>query len=361
MAFILPHVLFPDSNFAAIQLLNFSPGQIISYQIRNQRFLLITILISYLIIAFFDPGGWDHEIIQKTTILFDGILFLAGIFSLSYYLYARVGIESQAWQEGLKGAKVRDFQKETGSVQVSPGSLPTFQTTIIITLAGMLSVVFGAYVSELIHFRIEWLPGIFLIIIGFSLIRKNASVFDRFFYQTHAFYSDFLSDSSGSETANRTATYQSIYWVPERWKPSAWAGIVQIDRYFPMGRIVFLGHFILWLLFYFGSAPFIRNSYLFLFVLLQNTSIYLLLNKRIGPVSWNYRIQKPTDWVLTRFFIQIRWLLPFILSLTLLVTFTDSFNFMDLMAWSIGFIFTDLFGSIIFTFSHEPQFLSQYA
>ncbi len=119
----------------------------------------------------------------------------------------------------------------------------------------------------------------------------------------------------GSETANRTATYQSIYWVPKRWKPSAWAGIVQLDRYFPMGRIVFLGHFILWLLFYFDSAPFIRNSYLFLFVLLQNTSIYLLLNKRIGPVSWNYRIQKPTDWILTRFFIQIRWLLPFILSL----------------------------------------------
>ncbi|HKI45936.1 MAG TPA: hypothetical protein VKA08_11455, partial [Balneolales bacterium] len=279
--------------------------------------LLITIALSYGIISFYDPGNWLTGLDFKLNIFINGLLFLTGIFAISYYLYSKVGMESQAWQEGIKGDKIRDFQRETGSVQVAIGTIPTFTTTIIITVTGMASIVLGSYLDAALHIRIDWFPGVLLLGSGAYLIQRDITVFDRFFYQTHAFYSDFFFSSSPSLESSRTASYSSIYWVPSHWRPSAWAGIVQFDRYIPMGRIIFLGHVVLWLLFLFDAPPFIRESYLFLFVLMQNSSIYILLNPRLGPVSWNYRMQGITNWIITRFFIQIRWILPFILSLLL--------------------------------------------
>ena len=211
MAFIIPHVLFPDSNFSAIQLVNFSPQQIISYQFRNLRMLLITIVLSYGIISFYEPGNWLSGLDFKINIFINGLLFLTGIFAISYYLYSKVGMESQAWQEGIKGDKVREFQRETGSVQVAIGTIPTFNTTIIIAVTGMVSIVLGSYLGAVLHIRLDWLPVVLLLGSGAYLIKRNVTVFDRFFYQTHAFYSDLFFSSSPSLESSRTALYNSIY------------------------------------------------------------------------------------------------------------------------------------------------------
>ena len=323
--------------------------------------LLITVVLSYGIISFYDPRNWLSGLDFKLTIFINGLLFLTGIFAISYYLYSKVGMESQAWQEGIKGDKIREFQRETGSVQVAIGTIPTFKTTIIITGTGMASIVLGSYLSALLHIRMDWIPGVLLLGGGAYFIQRNIPVFDRFFYQTHAFYSDFFFSSSPSLESSRTASYSSIYWVPSRWKPSAWAGIVQFDRYFPMGRVIFLGHAVLWMLFLFDASPFIRELYLFLFVLMQNSSIYILLNPRLGPVSWNYRMQGITNWIITRFFIQIRWILPFILSLLLIGTFSNAFTFTEVLFWSLGYAATTLTVSIVLTLFHEFKFTSQYA
>jgi len=360
-AVIHPYLLFPEENMSLLQALNPSPNELIRYQLRNQRYTILGITVIFLIISFWDLHGWQHSILLKVQYFLSSLLFIVGLFSYSYRKYISIGNESQAYQEGIKGERIRKFRDETGQMAVPIGAIPTMQTTIVIGIVGMLAVVFGAYLSNRLQMNMEWIPGFLLLAAGILPFSKIRKVFDHFFYQTNAFYKEYFTSpfSGGLQHAN-DYPYESVYWVPVKWRASTWSGIVQLDRAYPLGRFILLGHLFLWILFYHGSSQLIINGYLLLFIIFHNINIYLLTKSVMGKQSWNYRLQSISNWIWSRFFIQIRWFLPLILSLTVVMIFSSRFTTYSLLSWSAIYILSSLISSIFFTYLYEFRYQQTY-
>jgi len=360
-AVIHPYFLYPDENLSLIQALNPTSGKLFRYQLKKQKSFLSGVILVFLVVVFIDPGQWDKSLLIKSEYALNSILFIIGLFTYSYRKYVAIGKESQEYQEGLKGEKLREFGKETGQLSISLGSLPTMQSTIFVGAVGMLAVVLGAYLSQYFHMDMEWIPGFLLLILGVVPFRKIVEHFDRYFYQTNAFYSEYFISSIVDKTGTESNySYDAIYWIPKRWRSSAWAGIRQVDRAYPMGRFIILGHLLLWILFYHGTSAVIRDGYLMLFILFHNSTLYFLTTDKFGSSAWNHYIQSPANWMMTRFFIQLRWALPLALSLSVIAIFSSHFSIMSVIFWVIVYFITNLIFSFLFTFLHEYRYQKSY-
>lgn len=355
-AFSIPHFYYPDRNITLLQLLNFSPGKLIKYQFNKHRLVFAGLASSYIVIAFWAPSEWLLGLSNKLVYLIEGWLFLTGIYLVSFSTYSKIGFQVKRWQVEKKGEKIRKFNKEMGAGGLPAEQIPTFNATIILTLAGMLLVVLGSYFSHWTSLNMDWIPGVFLTFAGLASVLTKKSNYDQLFYHTNAIYSDlFVQPGSNLVQDQRSIKIEQIYWTPGRWRPSAWAGILQLDRKFPMGRIIFIGHLLLWVLFFKGVEPQVQNAYLVMFVMLHYSGLYMLITPEMGPVSWNYRMQSGKDWIASRFFIQIRWVVPFFLSLGGIAIFSSSLTWLVVLFWSLVYVFGSLIAAALVTKFHESR------
>jgi len=353
----VPHLLFPDSELYLIQTINLGRKQLLRHQFRKLGVVIIVASFPAIILVFYDLDNVTSNIWDSMILLVESWLFLFGIACYAFQIFASIGQRSQEWREGKRGKLYRRFR-----TQVQPERVPTMMATINITFLGMHFVVLGAYLSHVYRFDFEWLAGLSLLIFAAVRMSFKIKAYDHHFYCTNAFYQEAFKDISMPDSkAQESVAYSSLYWVPHRWRPHVWAGVIQLDRRLPNAVVIVLGHIFLWLLFYFHTSEAFVTAYLLLFIIAKNGTSYLLVTPSAAPSHFQITLQSSRNWVITRFFINLRWTFLFVLNLPLIAWLFDSFTFFDVRNW-LAF---DLFGAVmsawLSTYFHETQSKKKYA
>lgn len=332
-AVALPHLLFPDARRPMHQILNRPPGQLLQRQLRTVVPLGGLLGVPVLVLAAYDPGAFGQQIVAKSAIAVRGLMTVvaAGAYGLGCYL--AMGPTLQAWHEGRAGRWYQSAKEETGhGLDMPPGLVPALFTTGRIVLVVVAVVIAAAY-AEQVALGAGLVPG-GLFLAGASLrLRRLRRTFDRAYYSTNAFYGEVLGGSAGATAAREPVALETLYWVPARWRPATWASLRQLDRMLPLGRFVFVGHVLFWALAFQNVPATFIYSYLLLLVLGQNAAGLLLSQRAAAPPAFQITMQSPLDWAVTRFFVNLRWALPLVLSLSLVAFFDAHFQWADVLWW----------------------------
>lgn len=359
MAFITPHMLFPDGDKTLIQQLNLSPRHLFLHHLTKIRALWLFSIAAVIIIAFGDtaePAGTFHE---KTRLLGTGIIALSGIMLYGLYRFATIGEISQRWNEGKIGKQIFDSMEKVGkSTPVGAGMYPTFISTILVTFVGMMSVVISAAIPQA-HLAI--LP--FAALAAYSGYRLSSEMkrYDRLYYQSDAFYEElFTNPVTGTKESREPAGYDAIYWVPQRWRPAVWTQVIQLDRKRPMGRIIALLSFTYFLLIYLGVPESWHSGWLLFWILSKNMLAWPSSQPPMSPPLFHWWIMPPKDWIAARFFLQQRWTLALLLTTGAAALFSESVGWITVGYWILLDIAVALATAIILTRINEYAFKKRY-
>ena len=366
-----PHLLLPDPLLSRMQLGNLPASALLAHGLRRIGALLLLLAIPPLVFAFYDPAGLGADVGAKAVQALTGFLITLGIGLISFRRYMTMGATAQAWQEGTKGQVYRKMaeQSSTGGLGVPDGLVPAVTATGSLFIVGALAVVASALLESIVP-ALAWLPGAALSAwAGFRLAQVRP-VYDRHYYHTNAFYGDVFRSAGGVRVASREPiAYEAVYWVPPRWKPHVWASLRQLDRRLPLGRFVIIGHLFLWFLFFqeadpassAGQAVQVTSAYLLLFIAAQNAAVYLLATPALAPLPFGLLQQAARHWTLTRFFVNLRWVLPMALSLGLVALFDADVRFATALGWTLlDLAFAFLIAWLV-TYAHESRYRRRYA
>ncbi len=334
LAMAVPHVLLPDPRVPLLQLLNRSPVQLLTYQLGQWAPVITLVALPAVVLVFYDPGRWAMDLSTKGVMLIEHLLIIVGTGVYSVMHYGTLGARSQAWQEGRAGQWYATAVETAGQgVSVPRGLVPALFATGRVFSVALAAVIAAAYLEPIAAGLAAWAPGAAVCLAAGWRGQRAGATYDRHFYQTNAFYREVLGGGGLRAQAREPIAYAAIYWAPHRWRPAVWASIRQFDRVLPLGRLVALGHGLLWLLFWQGGASTVVAAYLLLFIVAQNAACYVLTRPRLAPPAFQISQASPTYWVLVRFFVNLRWTLPFALSLGLVAWLDPTFGGADAAFW----------------------------
>lgn len=349
-----PNLLLPDPNAPTLQLLNRRPAQLLRYQLGRLGPLLLLVGLPAVLLAFADPAAPLRHLPRKGAALGHALLLLLGTAGDSFVHFATLGPRSQAWQEGTGGEWYAQAVEEQGQgVSLPRGLVPAlFATTrcFVVALAAIIASAAGAQAGVP---AAAWGPG--LVLLGWAGLRlwNERSAFDRHFYHTTAFYDEVMGGGTLRADGRDPLPYNALYWVPPRWRPAVWAGLRQLDRRLPLGRLVALGHAALWLLCLQDAPALVVTSYLGLLLAAQTATCGLLTTHPAAPIAFQRTLQSPTDWIGTRTFINLRWLAAHIGSLAVVAFFDADYGGSWLLGWAAVHIGLSLAAATIATLAHE--------
>lgn len=362
LAMAVPHVLLPDPRVPLLQLLNRSPAQLLTYQLGRWMPVVALFALPAVVLAFYDPGAWMNEVATKSVLVIEHLLIIVGIGVYSLMHYVMLGARSQAWQEGRAGRWYATAVETAGQgVSVPRGLVPALFATARIFSVALAAVIAAAYLEPVATGLAAWMPGGALCLIAGWRVQRAGAAYDRHFYHTNAFYREVLGGGGVRAQAREPIAYDAIYWVPHRWRPAVWASMRQFDRALPLGRLVALGHGLFWLLCWQGVASTILAAYLLLFIVAQNAACYVLIQPSIAPPMFQITHASPTHWMLVRFFVNLRWALPFALSLGLVAWLDPTFMARDAALWVGVDIGTALGAAALVTAIHELMVRRRFA
>ncbi|MEX0647078.1 MAG: hypothetical protein WEA56_12090 [Balneolaceae bacterium] len=317
IAFSMPYLLFPDSRVPILQLGNVHNNRLIQYFFSGIGRFCIPVILFFGVILFGDlqnplgnlPGKTLHFLMASG--LFGGLILLA----LSRYL--KSGSSSQFWKESPKGREMRQKAADYFKFPLDPGSIPSLINTVLITFTGMFAVVASAVFSGWLGPVSEMLTGLIIFSVGILSLYNLKSRIEQNFYQSNAFYREFFgTDLKGREEAD-VRKVEQLWWVPRRLKPHVWQFVLQLDRVVPAGRVVGAGHILVWFIAYQKPDPQFIFFVWLLFAMAHQFFTGLTLNQDLAP-HWLLRwIDSVLIWFLSRFWMQLRWILPMALSMNM--------------------------------------------
>lgn len=334
-AVVPPNVLFPDPNTPVLQLLNWYPSRLLGYLGRRLMPLLALAVVPALLIAYGDVAGPLRHLGAKTTALGQALLLLLGTALDSFVHFTTLGARSQAWQEGQAGQwYARGVEERGHGVNLPRGLVPAlFATTRCFAIA-IVAVVATASAAQVGLGLLAWGPG--LLLVGWAGVRlhRHRTAYDRHFYHTTAFYAEVLGGGTLAATDRAPLPYDALYWVPGRWRPATWASLRQLDRRLPLGRLVAIAHFGLWLFCLRGVAPAVITTYLGVVLSGQVAACALLGTPEAAPRPFQTAQQSVADWIGTRTFVNLRWLGAHAGSLGLVALFDDTYGVAWVFVWA---------------------------
>lgn len=330
IAFILPYISFPDSRSKLFQLANYSPSRLLREYIKRHQPVWGMGLVLIIVIATADSRGFTPDFGGQLLLVLHGILFLAGIYLYASYRYLKIGKDSQQWQEGDRGRKVRIRFAEMAKYPIDPGSIPSLISSVLIAVIGMMAVVTGAMVYGIAGLWGETGVSLLLFLFGINRYVVSSSETDHFYYQTNAFFSEFFGVASGPGAGREPLKVDQLWWIPTRWKARGWGLMLQMDRKLPAGRFIAVGHLFIWVLAYQDTSEIILLISWGVFAALHHSLLLLTANPAIAPKWWLRQLDQPAHWVLSRFWIQVRWLLPLMFSMSVMKLFFALFEWSDL-------------------------------
>ncbi len=314
-AFLTPYFLFPDKNSPLIQLGNLGKKSL-GYYIFNKLgsycwpvYYLIAIILLGDLHNFFN--GLDYKIIT----LFSSWSLFSSVVIISTVRYVKSGPSSQFWKESQKGKLIRQRVADYLKYPLDPGSIPSLINTLIILLVGSGTIIFAVYAGDRIHPFAELMVFISLLIYAGYSVRKFSVSMIRDFYSSNSFFREFFGVTMKGEEVLESRKVNQLWWVPDFIRVHVWQFIVQIDRIVPAGRIVAAGHFVVLFIAYQRPDPQFLVMIWVVFALLHHLFSLLTFRQVIAP-QWLLRWVAPVHiWILSRFWIQIRWILPLILGM----------------------------------------------
>lgn len=362
LSFLVPHLLYPENRLSWIQQLNPPKLYLFGAQLMKLFPLTLVFILMVLVLGFYDPSTPAGNLADKSLFVLQGILFLIGLTLYGAFRFLIIGRRSQQWQEGIRGAGLFEGMKQVGQPSATPrGMFPSFGATVAISGGGMLLVVLQAWLTGVGNVAAGWLPYLILLVWAIMKIYGEREAIDQHFYQTQAFYSElFINPGAHGGEQREPVSFDAVYWVPRAWRAPVWAGVLQLDRRIPFGRIMALMVFFLWFLFYTGLNPEIIVAWVIIMIACKNALAYMLTTEQIGPLPFQLILHSPAQWIRTRFFINLRWTLALILGLLLPVWLSGRFDWSFLLIWISVDLIAALISAWLVTQLHELKFKKQY-
>jgi hypothetical protein len=351
-AFILPYISFPDPDKNLYQLGNVNSKDLLkSYLVTHRPVWGIGVML-LIVVSLADSRG-GGEFTSQLALLVYSILFFTGIYFFAAYRYIIIGKDSQEWQEGERGRQISAQLADVAKYPIDPGSIPSLINSILISLLGMFGVVTGAIFFGFAGQPGELLIALLLFVYGLNRFYSLVEIGDRCYYQTNAFFSEFFGLASGPGSGREPLKVDQLWWIPARWKPNSWGLMLQMDRKLPAGRYIAVGHLFIWVIAYQDAGKFVMLSSWAVFAILHHGLLFLTATGSIAPKWWLRTLDKPIHWIASRIWIQVRWLLPMMLSMTVMKWFFELFTWQDLGWIAILYMFSGAMIATIVSFRHE--------
>lgn len=359
MAFITPHLLFPDADKTLILQLNLSPRHLFLHHLAKLRPLWLFAVAALLIITFGDLNQPIAHFSEKTRLFTTGLIALTAIMMYALYRFVTIGALSQNWNEGKAGKWMFVSMEKIGkSTPLDAGMFPTFISTILVTFTGMMSVVISAAVP---HPHLGILPFVLFAAYSGYRLTKEIPRYDRLYYQSDAFYDElFTNPVTGLKESREPASYDAIYWVPQRWRAAVWTQIIQIDRKRPMGRIIALLTFTYWLLIWLGVPETWHSAWMVFWILSKNMLAWPTTDPRISPPVFHWWMMPPRDWMIARFFLQVRWTLTLFLTVGAAALLSGPVGWNAVWFWIMFDVLASAASAVILTRNNEYAFQKRY-
>lgn len=315
VAFITPYVLFPDKNISILQLGNVSGSDIRKYLLEKIWRLFWPVYVLLTMLLFGDLLHPLENVIDKIVYVFSSFLLFSGLLLFSVLRYLRSGESSQFWKESEKGRRLRENLANYFKYPLDPGTLPSLLNTVLVFVVGSAVLVVGAVVHQYFSLFAELVLYLIFFVVGFSLFISKSDLIVRSFYATDAFFHEFFGVSLKGEEKGIKREVDQLWWVPARLKMHVWQFLLQLDRKIPAGRAVAAGHLAVWFIAYQRPEPQFLVIIWILFAIFHQLFTLLSLQQEMAPywiLNW---VDKPWVWTLSRFWMQLRWVLPLLLSM----------------------------------------------
>lgn len=316
-AFSTPYLLFPDRNSTMLQLGNISSDRLLLYLIKRILKLIWPIYLLLIVLMFGDVLTFDQYLVSKVSGFLSAILLFTGLLLISIVRYVKSGLDSQFWKESEKGRDLRKKMADYFKYPIDPGSIPSLINTVLIAIAGSVAVVITAIIGQsmnelgVVLFSFIFFGGS----VGF--VYKNTGLLLKNYYASNAFFLEFFGSNLKGEDVTSKHEVRQLWWVPSQLKTHVWQFLVQLDRKIPAGRVVFAGHLLIWFLAYQKPDPEFITVVWILFALLHHLFIVLTFQAEMSP-GWLHRwLASKWVWLISRFWMQMRWLIPLLLSMNL--------------------------------------------
>ena len=309
VAFITPYLLFPDPLSVILQLGNSSNRGVLNHLFSRTAMVLTAAVVAIAGVMFGDLNAPLSDLGTKALYFSYGVLFISGLMGLSIGLYARSGEKSRFWKESEKGMKLRSDMAHYMKYPIDPGSIPSFMNTVIVGGVGMMAVSMGSALYGAFGSVYEGVPAILLIIAGVVILLRLAGNAVMNYYSTNAFFNEFFGETIAGKEAESKIQVEQLWWVPGPIKSHVWATLLQLDRKFPAGRILFVGHLLIWLLSYQDPAEQTMISAWMLFAISHHAIILISLSDDYAPAWFRQWIGSSAKWTMVRVWMQMRWVL----------------------------------------------------
>lgn len=309
IAFITPYLLFPDPYSTILQLGNIGIRDLFLHLLKRSSVLWSGSILFMAFVCFGDLSHPLNSIGIKAYYFMYGSLFFTGLMIYSISRYVRSGKNSQFWKESERGRELRGKMGEYFKYPVDPGSIPSFINTVVIGGLGMLSVTAGAALYGSFGVMFEGLVAAGLLGISFIAVRKQFAGLVSDYYASNAFFNEFFGETIAGKEEESKIEVEQLWWVPSAIKSHVWAVLLQLDRKFSAGRILFAGHVLIWLLSYQRPPEDVMISAWLLFAIFHHVIIVISLSDRYAPGWFRRWIGTPVHWIFTRIWIQFRWIL----------------------------------------------------
>lgn len=332
MAFMTPWILFPQKPIWTIQTLNPSPFGIA--KLMGLRMAGIWVFWVFLF-GGISMGGTLDVSSEWIATWFNSMLYSTGIILFSVSRFINTGIVSQQWQEGVRGKAFMDYLREAGSPGAPAGAYPTLGISMQVAVAGMLTVVAGAWLNNTYPVLPGAITGLLLLIPAMISIGRKKSMISSYFYQTHAFYSELFRNPGGKSEAGRDPLpYESLYWVPSTFRPLLWMMLRQIDRKIPMGRLLILG-FVSWWVVLRADQPLVSLDYLLpvMLILVKNIAVHRVEWQPYSSGQFQRNYGSNWQWFGVRIFGSLRWTPPLHLFTLITIGFVSVLNIQHWFYW----------------------------
>lgn len=309
IAFSTPYLLFPDPAATLLQLGNVSRKDIMRHLAGRLNLFWAGGILCVGVICFGDLNSPLSHLPLKLLYFISGALFFSGLMMIAMYRYTKAGAQSQFWKESERGRELRGRMAEYFKFPLDPGSIPSLINTVLIGGGGMILVSVGALFYGLYGVFFELLPALFLVTLGFYRLKTLRPVSLTNYYASNAFFNEFFGETMEENQAASVLQADQLWWVPSPVKSHVWAMLLQLDRKLPAGRVLAVGHIVIWVLSYRDPSEQLMVSAWTLFALFHHVLIILSLSQRFAPGWFRRWVGSPVQWIFARAWMQFRWIL----------------------------------------------------
>lgn len=317
IAFSTPYLFFPDSTAPVLQLGNVHGKDFQGYLLLKLYSLYWPVYMLIAVILFVDIETPSEHLISKFIYFLVATLLLSGVLLISMKRYIKSGPDSQFWKESEKGRELRIKAADYFKYPLDPGSIPSLINTIVVLLIGSISVVIASSIGNSFGIIFE-LPVVFLVLMwGIVEVKGFKQQMVKSFYSSNAFFREFFRVNIKGMEDSVQREVEQLWWVPSSLKMHVWQYLVQLDRKIPSGRVVAAGHALIWFMAYQKPEQDFLLVLWVLFALLHHFFMVMTFKNEFSP-SWLLRwVGSRSTWIFTRFWMQLRWIVPLLISMNL--------------------------------------------